>query len=207
MTKNVLIPTVIERTGQVERAFDPFSLMLKNRIIFVEDQISDALASVVKAELLYLESENPEKEITMYINSPGGSVTAGMGIIDTMRLIRPTVNTVNTGMCASMGAMILMCGTGRRYALENSETMIHQPLGGTGQAQASDIAIVAENILKTKKKLYNIIAKQTKQDFAKIEKDCDRNYFMDADEAVEYGIVDEIFVGQRGRFLEKEVKV
>lgn len=195
---NVMVPTVIETNGRGERAWDPFSLLLKNRIIFVEDQITDALASVVKAQLLYLESEDAEADITMYINSPGGSVTAGLGIIDTMQYVRPNIITVNTGCCASMGAMILLCGTGKRCALENSETMIHQPLGGT-QGQASDILIAAKNIEKTREKLYKIIAKKTGQEYQKVFDDCDRNFFMNAEETLAYGIIDEIMIGERGK--------
>ncbi len=182
-----LIPTVIEKTAAGERAFDIYSRLLKERIIFIGTAIDDNVANLVIAQLLFLESEDNKKDITIYVNSPGGSVSAGLAIIDTMNFIKPDVSTMCTGMAASMGAMILMSGErGKRFILPHSEVMIHQPLGGT-QGQASDIAIHAEHILKTKKTLYEMIVDCTGQDYEQVVKDCDRDNFISAEDAVKYG--------------------
>lgn len=186
-TNSYLIPTVIEKSAAGERAFDIYSRLLKERIIFIGTAIDDSVANVVIAQLLFLESEDSKKDITIYVNSPGGSVSAGLAIIDTMNFIKPNVSTMCTGMAASMGAMILMSGArGKRFILPHSEVMIHQPLGGT-QGQASDIEIHANHIIKTKKNLYDIIAECTGQDYDEVVKDCDRDNFIPADEAVKYG--------------------
>lgn len=182
-----LVPTVIEKSDMGERAFDIYSRLLKERIIFVGTPIDDTVANLVVAQLLFLEAEDSKKDITMYINSPGGSVSAGLAIIDTMNYIKPDVSTVCVGIAASMGAMLLMCGTrGKRFILPHSEVMIHQPLGGA-QGQASDIAIHAEHILETKELLYDMIQKSTGQDRDQIIKDCDRDKFIKAPDAVKYG--------------------
>ena len=182
-----LIPTVIEKTAAGERAFDIYSRLLKERIIFIGTAIDDNVANVVIAQLLFLESEDSKKDITIYVNSPGGSVSAGLAIIDTMNFIKPDVSTMCTGMAASMGAMILMSGArGKRFILPHSEVMIHQPLGGT-QGQASDIEIHANHIIQTKKNLYDIIVECTGQDYEQVVKDCDRDNFIPAAEAVKYG--------------------
>jgi ATP-dependent Clp protease protease subunit len=187
-----LIPTVIEKTNMGERAYDIYSRLLKERIIFLTGPIDADMGNIVVAQLLFLENEDPKRDITLYVNSPGGHVTAGMAIIDTMNFIKCDVSVVCIGMAASMGAMILSAGTkGKRYVLPNSEIMIHQPLGGA-EGQASDIAIAAENILKTRSVLYKMLAKNTGKTLAQIEKDADRNYWMNADEAVKYGIVDKV---------------
>ncbi len=187
-----LIPTVLEKTSLGERAYDIYSRLLKDRIIILSGPINDEIASLVVAQLIFLENEDPKKDITLYINSPGGAVHAGMGIIDTMNFIKCDVSTVCIGMAASMGAMILSAGTkGKRFVLPNSEVMIHQPLGGA-EGQASDIAIAAENILKTRKILYKMLADNTGKTVEQIEKDADRNYWMGASEAVKYGIVDKV---------------
>ncbi len=190
-----LVPTVIEKSAEGERAFDIYSRLLKERIIFIGTQIDDAIANLVIAQLLFLESEDPNKDITIYVNSPGGSVSAGLAIIDTMNFVKPDVSTMCTGMAASMGAMILMSGArGKRYILPHSEVMIHQPLGGT-QGQASDIAIHAEHILQTKEILYKIIQECTGQEYDEVVKDCDRDNYILATEAVKYGkhgLVDKI---------------
>ena len=188
-----LIPTVLEKTSMGERAYDIYSRLLKDRIIMLSGPINDEIANLVIAQLIFLENEDPKKDITLYINSPGGHVHAGLGIIDTMNFIKPDVAVVCIGMAASMGAMILSSGAkGKRFVLPNSEVMIHQPLGGA-EGQASDIAIAAENILKTRNVLYKMLAKNTGKKIDQIEKDADRNYWMSADEAVKYGIVDKIF--------------
>lgn len=175
-----------------ERAYDIYSRLLKDRIIIVSGPINDEIASLVVAQLIFLESEDSKKDITLYINSPGGHVHAGLAIIDTMNFIKPDVSTVCVGMAASMGAMILSSGAkGKRFVLPNSEVMIHQPLGGA-EGQASDIAIAAENILKTRVVLYKMLAKNTDKTIAQIEKDADRNYWMSGDSAVKYGIVDKM---------------
>ena len=190
--KNDLVPYVVEQTSRGERSYDIFSRLLKDRIIFVGDEITDATASVVVAELLFLESEDPDKDIHIYINSPGGSVTAGMAIFDTMNYIKPDVSTICVGMAASMGAFLLAAGAkGKRYALPNSEIMIHQPLGGA-KGQASDIKIQADLILKTRDRLNRILSERTGKPLEQIEKDTDRDNFMTADEAKEYGLVDEV---------------
>ena len=190
--KNDLVPYVVEQTSRGERSYDIFSRLLKDRIIFIGDEITDATASVVVAELLFLESEDPDKDIHIYINSPGGSVTAGMAIFDTMNYIKPDVSTICVGMAASMGAFLLAAGAkGKRYALPNSEIMIHQPLGGA-KGQASDIKIQADLILKTRDRLNRILSERTGKPLEQIEKDTDRDNFMTADEAKNYGLVDEV---------------
>lgn len=184
---NYLIPTVVEKTVAGERAFDIYSRLLKERIIFIGTAIDESVANVVIAQLLFLESEDKKKDITIYINSPGGSVSAGLAIIDTMNFIKPDVSTMCTGMAASMGAMILMSGArNKRFILPHSEVMIHQPLGGT-QGQASDIEIHANHIIKTKKNLYDIIVKCTRQEYDQVVRDCDRDNFIPATDAVKYG--------------------
>jgi ATP-dependent Clp protease, protease subunit len=189
---NYLVPIVIEQTARGERSFDIYSRLLKERIIFIGTPIDDAVANLVIAQLLFLESENPEADIHVYINSPGGSVSAGLGIYDMMQYVRPDIATYCTGLAASMGAVLLTCGTnGKRFALPNSEIMIHQPLGGA-QGQATDIAIQAKHILAAKQKLNQILASHTGQPFDRIEKDTDRDFFMSANEAKEYGIVDQV---------------
>ncbi len=187
-----LVPYVIEQNSRGERSYDIYSRLLKDRIIFLGEEINDATASVVVAQLLFLESEDPGKDIHMYINSPGGSVTAGMAIYDTMNYIKCDVSTTCIGMAASMGAFLLSSGTkGKRYALPNAEIMIHQPLGGA-QGQATEIQIAAEHILKTKKKLNEILAENSGQPVEVVEKDTDRDNWMSADEAKEYGLVDQV---------------
>lgn len=187
-----LIPTVIEKTQFGERAYDIYSRLLKERIVFLGGVINDDLANIIIAQLIFLESEDQKKDIVMYINSPGGSVTAGLAIMDAMNFIKPKVSTVAVGVAASMGAILLSAGAkGKRFALPNAEVMIHQPLGGT-EGQAADIAIAAKNILKTKDNLYKILSKNTGKSIAQIEKDADRDFFMSADEAKKYGLVDDI---------------
>jgi ATP-dependent Clp protease protease subunit len=189
---SILIPTVIEKTNLGERAYDIYSRLLKENIIFISGEIEDHLANTVVAQLLFLQSEDPKKDISLYVNSPGGSVTAGMAIIDTMNHIKNDVSTVCIGMAASMGAVILSAGKkGKRYILPNAEVMIHQPLGGA-EGQASDIAIGAKHILKIREKLNKMLADNTGKTIAQIEKDGDRNFFMDAEEAKKYGIVDKV---------------
>jgi ATP-dependent Clp protease protease subunit len=188
----MLIPTVLEKTAGGERAYDIYSRLLKERIVFLHDEVNHQTASIVIAQLLFLEAEDPKKEIKLYINSPGGSIQSGLAIIDTMNLIKCEVATVCTGMAASMGAMILSQGAkGKRFILPNAEVMIHQPLTGV-EGQASDIEITAKHILKLKDVLYKMLAKATGKDIKVIEKDSDRNFWMDAEEAKKYGIVDEI---------------
>ena len=187
-----LVPYVIEQNSRGERSYDIYSRLLKDRIIFLGEEINDATASVVVAQLLFLESEDPGKDIHMYINSPGGSVTAGMAIYDTMNYIKCDVSTTCIGMAASMGAFLLSSGAkGQRYALPNAEIMIHQPLGGA-QGQATEIQIAAEHILKTKKKLNEILAENSGQPVEVVEKDTDRDNWMSADEAKDYGLVDQV---------------
>lgn len=187
-----MVPYVIEQTGGVERQYDIYSRLLKDRIIFIGEEINDHLASVVVAQLLFLEAEDPDKDINIYINSPGGSVTAGMAIYDTMRYIKPDISTICVGMAASMGAFLLAAGTeGKRYCLPNAEIMIHQPLGGV-KGQAEDIRIHAEWILKTREKLNRILSENTGQPLEKVAADTDRDNFMSADEAAEYGIIDKV---------------
>lgn len=192
MITNDLVPYVVEKTSGGERSYDIFSRLLKDRIIFIGDEITDATASVVVAQLLFLESEDPDKDIHIYINSPGGSVTAGMAIYDTMQYIKPDVSTICVGMAASMGAFLLAAGAkGKRYALPNSEIMIHQPLGGA-KGQASDVKIHAEFLLKTRDKLNKILSENTGKPLEVIEKDTDRDNFMIAEDAKAYGLIDEI---------------
>jgi ATP-dependent Clp protease protease subunit len=191
--KSQLVPMVIEKTVGGERAFDIYSRLLKERIVFVTGAIEDHMANLVVAQLLFLEAEDPKKDIYLYINSPGGSVTAGLSIVDTMNHIKPDVATVCVGMAASMGSVLLSQGAkGKRAILPNAEVMIHQPWGGV-QGQASDIEITARHILKTRDRLNKMLAKATKQPMARIEKDTDRDFFMDAEEAKAYGIVDTIY--------------
>lgn len=187
-----LIPYVVEQTGSGERSYDIYSRLLKDRIIFIDQEIDDHLASVVVAELLFLEAEDPDKDINIYINSPGGSVTAGMGIYDTMKYVKPDIATICFGMAASMGAVLLTAGTkGKRYALPNAEVMIHQPLGGA-KGQASDIKIQAEWMQKTKEKLNSILSESTGQPLETIVRDTDRDNFMSAQEAMRYGLIDRV---------------
>ena len=182
-----LVPMVVEQTGRGERAYDIYSRLLKDRIVFLGTEINDDVANLVTAQFLFLESEDPEKEINFYINSPGGSVTAGMAIYDTMEFIRPPVSTLCLGQAASMAAILLLAGAkGRRYALPHSRIMLHQPLGGM-QGQASDLEIHAKEILHAREEINNIIMKHTGQNLRKIEKDTDRDYFMAPQQAVEYG--------------------
>lgn len=188
------IPYVIEQTGQGERSYDIYSRLLKDRIIFIDREIDDNTASLVVAQLLFLEAEDPEKDINIYINSPGGSVTAGMAIYDTMRYVRPDICTICVGMAASMGAVLLTAGTkGKRFALPNAEIMIHQPLGGA-KGQASDIKIQADWMMKTKAKLNRILSECTGKELDRIEVDTDRDNFMSSAEAAEYGLVDKVLV-------------
>ena len=188
-----LVPYVIEQTNRGERSYDIYSRLLKDRIVFLGGEITDDTANLVVAQLLFLEMEDPDSEISLYINSPGGSVTAGMAIYDTMQYIKPPVRTVCIGMAASMGAFLLMAGEkGKRMALPNAEVMIHQPLGGA-QGQATDVAIRAEWLMKTKKKMISMMADMTGQSLKKIQADVERDYFMSAQEALEYHIIDEIF--------------
>lgn len=190
--QNALIPMVIEQTSRGERSFDIYSRLLKERVIFLVGPVEDHMANLIVAQLLFLESENPDKDISLYINSPGGSVTAGMAIYDTMRFIKPNVSTMCIGQAASMGAFLLSAGTkGKRYALPNSRVMIHQPLGGF-QGQASDIQIHAQEILEIKKRLNQALADHTGQDIKTIEKDTDRDNFLSADAACEYGLIDKV---------------
>ncbi len=192
--KMSLVPYVIEQTNRGERQFDIFSRLLSDRIIVLSDEVNDVTASLVVAQLLFLEGQDSEKDISLYINSPGGSVTAGMAIYDTMQYIKCDVSTICMGMAASMGAFLLSAGAkGKRYALPNSEIMIHQPLGGT-QGQASDIEIEAAHIMRTKKKLNEILAANCGKPLEEIEKDTDRNNWMTAQEAVDYGLVDKVLV-------------
>ena len=187
-----LVPYVIEQTSRGERSYDIYSRLLKERIIFLGEEVNDTSASIIVAQLLFLEAEDPSKDIHLYINSPGGSVSAGFAIYDTMKYIKCDVSTICIGMAASMGAFLLAGGTkGKRFALPNSEIMIHQPLGGA-QGQASDIEITAREIRKTKQELYEIIAAHSGAPIEKIEKDADRDYWLSAREAKEYGLIDEV---------------
>ncbi|KGF08137.1 ATP-dependent Clp protease protease subunit [Ezakiella coagulans] len=187
-----LVPMVIEQTGRGERSYDIFSRLLKERIIFVSGEVNDTMADLVVAQLLFLEAEDPEKDIQMYINSPGGNVTSGFAIFDTMNHIKPDVSTICVGLAASMGAILLTAGKkGKRFALPNADIMIHQPLGGS-QGQAEDIRIQAEKILETRERLNKILAERTGQPLEKIEKDTDRDFFMSAEKAVEYGLIDKV---------------
>ncbi|WP_435237284.1 ATP-dependent Clp endopeptidase proteolytic subunit ClpP [Psychromonas sp. PT13] len=189
---NALIPMVVEQTAKGERSYDIYSRLLKERVIFLTGQVEDHMANVIAAQLLFLESESPEKDIFIYINSPGGSISAGMAIYDTMQFIKPDVSTVCMGMAASMGAFLLASGApGKRHCLPNAKVMIHQPLGGF-QGQASDFEIHAKEILATKKRMNELLAFHTGKDIDVISRDTDRDNFMRADDAVEYGIVDSI---------------
>lgn len=191
-TLNQLVPIVIEQTGRSERAFDIFSRLLKERIVFLGTPIDDSLASLIIAQLLFLEAEDSEKDIFLYINSPGGIITSGLGIYDTMQYIKPDVSTICLGQAASMGAFLLAGGTkGKRYALPNSRIMIHQPMGGA-EGQATDIKILAEEILRMKKQLNTILAKNTGQSLKKIEADTDRDNYLTSKEAKSYGLIDSI---------------
>lgn len=188
----MLIPTVIEKSQFGERAYDIYSRLLRERIIFLGGPIDDYVSNIVIAQLIFLASEDPKRDISLYINSPGGSVTAGLAILDTMNFIKPDISTTCIGMAASMGAIILAAGTkGKRFILPNAEVMIHQPMGGA-EGQASDIAISAKHILRTRENLYKMLAQNTGQPLATIEKDADRDYFMSAEEAKKYGLVDGI---------------
>ena len=192
--KNILIPYVVERTSTGERSYDLYSRLLEDRIVFLSGEIDDAVANTVVAQLIYLEGKEPGKDINLYINSPGGSVSAGMAIYDTMNYVKCDVSTICIGLAASMGAFLLSSGTkGKRFALPNSEIMIHQPLGGA-QGQASDIKIQAEHILRTKAKMNRIHSENTGKDLATIERDTDRDNYMSAEEARIYGLIDKVFV-------------
>ena len=187
-----LIPMVVEQTNRGERSYDIYSMLLKERIIFLSGEVNDQMADLIVAQLLFLESQDPTKDIQIYINSPGGSVSSGLAIYDTMQYIKPDVSTICIGMAASMGAILLSSGAkGKRFALPNSDIMIHQPSGGT-QGMATDIQITAEKILKTRKSLNQILAKNTGQKLEKIERDADRDFWLDANEAKEYGLIDKV---------------
>lgn len=189
----VLIPTVIEQTSRGERAFDIYSRLLKDNVIFLGTQIDDHIANLVIAQILFLESENPEKDISIYINSPGGSITAGMAIYDTMQYVKPDISTICLGQAASMGAVLLAAGAkGKRFALPNARVLIHQPLMYGLGGQASEIDIHARDIMKMKQKLNNILANHTGQPIEKIDRDTDRDYILQADEAVDYGLIDQV---------------
>lgn len=188
-----LVPIVVEQTNRGERSYDIYSRLLKDRIVFLGEEVNDVSASLIVAQLLFLEAEDPDKDISLYINSPGGSISSGFAIYDTIQYIKPDVSTICIGMAASMGAFLLAAGTkGKRFALPNAEIMIHQPLLGGLQGQATDIAIHAEHIVKMKKRLNNILSARTGQPLEKIEKDVERDYFMTADEAKAYGIIDNV---------------
>ena len=192
-----LIPMVVEQTGRTERAYDIYSRLLKERIVFLGTPIDDNVSSLIIAQFLFLEAEDPDKDIYLYINSPGGYITAGMAIFDTMHYIKPDVATICMGQASSMGAFLLAGGKkGKRSALPNSRIMIHQPMGGT-EGQATDIKIQADEIIRLKSKLNKILAKQTSQKITKVEKDSDRNYFMSADEAKKYGIIDTLLASRK----------
>ena len=187
-----MVPMVIEQSGRGERAYDIYSRLLKERVVFLVGEVNDHMANLVIAQLLFLESENPEKDISLYINSPGGSVSAGMAIYDTMNFIKPDVSTLCMGMAASMGAFLLSSGTkGKRFSLPNSKVMIHQPLGGA-RGQATEIEIAAREIIKTREQLNKILAGNTGQPLSRIENDTERDYYLSADEAKEYGLVDQV---------------
>jgi ATP-dependent Clp protease, protease subunit len=200
----MLIPMVIEQSTRGERAYDIYSRLLKDRIVFIGEQVHDGMANTIIAQLLFLESEDPEKDINLYVNSPGGSVTAGLAIYDTMQYIRPAVTTICMGQATSMGALLLAAGAkGKRYALPHSRIMIHQPLGGA-QGQATDIDIQAREILKIREIINKILVKHTGQPIDKIRKDTERDFFMDAEEAVKYGIVDRVITEREmGKILKR----
>ena len=194
-----LVPIVVEQTNRGERSYDIYSRLLKDRIVFLGGEIYDEMANLIVAQMLFLEMENPDADISLYINSPGGSVTAGMAIFDTMRYIKPQVRTVCVGMAASMGAFLLMAGEkGKRFALPNAEVMIHQPSGGA-QGQATDVTIQAEWLLRTKKKMNGLMSEMTGQPLEIIERDVERDHFMSAEEALKYGIIDEIYQPRNAR--------
>ena len=189
-----LVPMVVEQTSRGERAFDIYSRLLKDNIIFISTPIDDQIANLIVAQLIYLEAEDPEKDISLYINSPGGSITSGMAIYDTMQFIRPDVSTLCIGQCASMGALLLAAGAkGKRFALPNSRILIHQPSGGA-QGQATDIRIMAEEIIRMRELTSNILAKHTGQPYEQIERDVERDRIMSASQAKEYGLIDEVIV-------------
>ena len=191
-----LVPIVVEQTGRGERAYDIYSRLLRDRIVFLGTEVNDDVANLITAQFLFLESEDPDKEISFYIHSPGGSVTAGLAIYDTMQFVKPPISTLCLGFAASMGAVLLAAGQkGRRYALPHSTICIHQPLGGA-RGQASDIEIHAREILRTREELNNILVKHTGQSLKKLEKDTDRDYFMAPQQAVEYGLIDEVIVSR-----------
>ena len=193
MERNALVPYIVEQTSRGERSYDIYSRLLEDRIIFLSGEIDDAVANTVVAQLIYLEAKDPQKDISLYINSPGGSVSAGLAIYDTMNYIKCDVSTICIGMAASMGAFLLSSGQrGKRYALPNSEIMIHQPLGGA-QGQASDIKIAAEHILRTKQKLNTILAQNSGRPLSEIERDTDRDNYLSAQQAQEYGLIDKVF--------------
>jgi ATP-dependent Clp protease protease subunit len=193
-----MVPMVIEQSGRGERAYDIYSRLLKERVVFLVGPVNDQMANLVVAQLLFLESENPDKDISLYINSPGGSVSAGMAIFDTMNFIKPDVSTLCTGMAASKGAILLAAGAkGKRYSLPNSKIMIHQPLGGA-QGQATEIEIAAREILKTREQLNKILAERTGQPLEKIERDTERDYYLSAAESAEYGLIDKVIDKRAG---------
>jgi len=201
-----LVPIVVEQTGRGERAYDIFSRLLKERIVFIGTAIEDTVASLVIAQLLFLEAEDPEKDIYLYLNTPGGVVSSGMAIYDTMQYVKPDVATICMGQASSMGALLLAAGTkGKRSALPNARVMIHQPMGGA-QGQASDIAIISKEILEQRGKLNEILAKHTGQPINKIEKDTDRNFFMSAEDSLKYGIIDEIMISKSEKVTAKDKK-
>ncbi len=194
---NQLVPIVVEQTGHGERSYDIYSRLLKERIIFIGNPIDDHTASLVVAQMLFLSSDDPDSDINLYINSPGGSVTAGMAIYDTMQFVKPDISTMCIGMAASMAQVLLCAGAeGKRYALPHSRIMMHQPLGGI-EGQSSDIEIYTNEMIRTRDQLFDITAKHTKQDVEKIKKDADRDFYMTADEAVKYGIVDKVMNNEK----------
>ncbi|MDR5658660.1 ATP-dependent Clp endopeptidase proteolytic subunit ClpP [Serpentinicella sp. ANB-PHB4] len=192
-----LVPVVVEQTNRGERSYDIYSRLLKDRIILLNDEVNDTTAGLIVAQLIFLEAEDPDKDIQLYINSPGGSITAGMAIYDTMNYVKPNVSTICIGMAASMGAFLLAAGEkGKRFALPNAEVMIHQPLGGT-RGQAEDIRIHAERILKTRDTMNEILAERTGQPLERVKRDTDRDFFMSAKESMEYGIIDEVITARK----------
>ena len=202
---SIVVPTVIEKTSLGERAYDIYSRLLKERIIFLGGAIEDHNANLIIAQLLFLEAEDPKKDIQLYVNSPGGSVTAGLAVVDAMNYVKPDVSTTCVGMAASMGSVILAMGAkGKRFALPNSEVMIHQPWINGGGGQASDIEITAKNILQTRDTLNKILAENTGQKLSKVEKDVDRDFWMTADEAKKYGIIDEIHTSKKSKKTKKK---
>lgn len=200
---NALVPMVVEQTAKGERSYDIYSRLLKENVIFLVGQVEDHMANLIVAQMLFLEAENPEKDIFLYINSPGGSVSAGMAIYDTMNFIKPDVSTVCMGMAASMGAFLLSGGAkGKRYCLPNAKVMIHQPLGGY-QGQASDIEIHAKEIIATKEKMNRLLAEHTGQTYEKVAEDTDRDNFLSATEALQYGLIDQVLVSRADAKLDK----